>query len=98
MIGTPLDSILTDNSIYRDVCVNRVAKVSFIVSRLYSKLKKLLKALAKQIFMLQEELRVSPVVFDVEMHEDDDFQKTLDMADGSKAKKVCMAFNFLYRI
>lgn len=35
----------------------------------------------------KEESGTSPVVYDVEMHEDDDFQKTLDMADESKPKK-----------
>ncbi|XP_061178272.1 replication factor C subunit 1-like [Saccostrea echinata] len=29
-----------------------------------------------------------PVVYDVEMHEDDDFQKTLDMADERKPKRI----------
>lgn len=36
---------------------------------------------------------MSPVMYDVEMHEDDDFQKTLDMADESKPKKVRVNFN-----
>lgn len=29
------------------------------------------------------------MAYDVEMHEDDEFQKTLDMADETKPKKVC---------
>lgn len=36
----------------------------------------------------KEESSTSPVGYDVEMHEDDDFQKTLDMADESKPKKM----------
>lgn len=36
----------------------------------------------------KEESTTSPVVYDVEMHEDDDFQKTLNMADESKPKKI----------
>lgn len=40
---------------------------------------------------------MSPVVYDVEMHEDDDFQKTLDMADESKPKKVWVNFALTLR-
>ncbi|XP_062580287.1 replication factor C subunit 1-like [Saccostrea cucullata] len=42
------------------------------------------KVAAKHIMGKTEE----PMVYDVEMHEDDDFQKTLDMADESKPKRV----------
>lgn len=41
---------------------------------------------------------MSPVMYDVEMHEDDDFQKTLDMADESKPKKVRVNFALTLRI
>lgn len=33
------------------------------------------------------------MAYDVEMHEDDDFQKTLDMADDTKPKKVFQTFH-----
>ncbi|XP_022300540.1 replication factor C subunit 1-like [Crassostrea virginica] len=36
----------------------------------------------------QEDVKKSSVAYDVEMHEDDDFQKTLDMADETKPKKM----------
>lgn len=34
------------------------------------------------------------MAYDVEMHEDDDFQKTLDMADETKPKKVFQTFHW----